>query len=497
LNSCAPNAILFTNGDNDTFPLWYAQEVEGIRTDVRVINLSYLNTDWYIDQMKRTAYNSLPVPFSLTHEQYLTGNRDIVRIGDDRTKLLAEKYRANRSKYEAVYQDIYTRFYEQLKSSKFPETQAKDFDVLSKGADKVSFMQVASLINRLASDDNITKFELNKETFKSLKAKSDSLLNRIADEYVPIQTMMKFITDESPDAKIQVSEGRLENYMPTDKLSIPVDRSKIEKNNIVPPSQFSQILPRIDWKIGKRYVRKNELMVMDLLATSNWDRPVYFAVTVGPSAYINLQNYFQLEGLAYRFVPLKTVNYDGQTGAIPTDLLYKKMIEEFRWGGIDSKDKEVYLDENNNRMLMNMRNNFARLADALIKEGKRDSAIKVLDRCEEIMPHDKVQYNFYNLLIATAYYDAGEDEKANKMIKILADDNLKKLDYYLALPPKFQSRLEDEDRRSYAIIDEIINVTKQNKQDNLSKEVADKLNNILKLRMGVPAQQGVPPQQGN
>jgi len=83
LNSCAPDAILFTNGDNDTFPLWYAQEVEGIRTDVRVVNLSLLNTEWYIDQMKRKAYDSDPVPFSLTKDKYRQGSHDVTYFVED------------------------------------------------------------------------------------------------------------------------------------------------------------------------------------------------------------------------------------------------------------------------------------------------------------------------------------------------------------------------------------------------------------------------------
>ena len=83
LESCDPNAIMFTIGDNDTFPLWYMQEVEGIRTDIKLINTSLFATDWYIDQMKRATYKAAPIPSQLTHDLYKFGSLDVAYYFDE------------------------------------------------------------------------------------------------------------------------------------------------------------------------------------------------------------------------------------------------------------------------------------------------------------------------------------------------------------------------------------------------------------------------------
>ncbi len=391
LQSCAPNAIIFTNGDNDTFPLWYAQEVEGIRTDVRVCNLSLLNTDWYIDQMKRKAYDSDAVPFSLIHDQYVQGKRDIVYLMED----------------------------------------------------------------------------------KRLQG------------YTDIKNIMEFVASDDPRTKLGTQTGDQLDFIPTKNIKVPVDSALVVSNGTVRKIDAGKVLKSLDWRINKNYILKSELMILDLIATNNWERPIYFAITVGSDSYLKLEPFFQLEGLAYRLVPIKERSIDGQMGRIASDIMYDNLMNKFKWGNIN--DSTVYLDENNLRMTMNIRNNFARLANQLIFEGKVDSALDVLDRCMEIMPPNTVPYNVFALGLAEAYYKASmnldnETEKkkisttkANNIVKGIASITEDDLNYYLSIPDKYRgSTVDNETRRGLSIMQELVRFTTQYGQNELKKELEEK-----------------------
>jgi len=379
LNSCDKNAILFTNGDNDTFPLWYAQEVEGIRTDVRVVNLSLLNTDWYIDQMSRKAYDSEPVPFSMKKDKYIQGTRDFVYFIEN--------------------------------------------------PNIVGHRNLRELIDFVASDDIKTKYR---------------------------------------------TQGGYIEYFPTKKLRIPVDSAKVVNNGTVSPKLADQIVKNIDWTMSSYGVMKNHLMVLDMLATFNWDRPVYFAITTGNDSYIGLMDYFQLEGLTYHLIPVKTKNPDGQTGRIDTDIMYENLIDKFTWGNLG--DPDVYLDETNMRMTMNFRNNFARLANALVLEGKKDKAKIVLDRCMEVMPEEAIPYNFFVLPIAEAYYAVGDTVKANEIVEELINIYSNNLKFYYSFVGEKSKLVDKEKQQSLAVFQRISQTTQKYHQDSLnstSKKIFD------------------------
>ncbi len=356
LSSVEEDAILFTNGDNDTFPLWYAQEVEGFRTDVRVCNLSYLQTDWYIDQMKRPAYESAPLPIS------------------------ADKM---------VY-----------------------------SYDKRPYSYV---INRM-------------------------------DDSLSVSEALDFLYSDEAWTKDLPGYGKL-NHLPTDKMFIPIDRSAALASGAVPEKWADKVVDRIVPDFSKkRGFSMSEIASLDMvntIAATGWERPIYFAVTVGNDYYLGLQKYFYRTGLAYRVLPLES-----QSGNIDTDKMYDNMVNKFRWGGLDAVTEQnpLYLDENIRRMCITMRVMFSDLVAQLIAEGKDEKALKALDTIMEKVPGWQVPHDYASLKLADAYFVLGEDEKGAALTRELLESAIEYLDWYGDLTPvQLRSAMNDYQLRDYVV----------------------------------------------
>ena len=388
LNSCAPNAILFTYGDNDTFPLWYAQEVEGIRTDVRVVNLSLLGTDWYIYQMTKRAYDSAPVPFSFSRDKYRQGVRDLLPV-----------------------------------------------------VDKVR-------------------------------------------RYAPLKDVMDFVASDDERTKVMASDGTEMNFLPANLLQIPVDSAKVVNSGLVPAANAEHMVDTIEFKLTKTYITKSDMMVLDLLANFNWDRPIYFASSIGNDNYMDLQDYFRLEGFAFRLVPYKTKGENGDIGDVNTDILYDNVMNKFKWGRMNESD--VLIDHYNKRVLsiMKVRKVFSRLARALLKENKKDKAIEVLDRVVELTPNNQLPYDYFILPVAELYYKANEPEKANKIVSKLAEIYTEDLNYYLSLKKPYSAAVGYETRVAMSVMQELVSLTETYKQDELFEKISNDFDTLFQKYIG-------------
>jgi tetratricopeptide (TPR) repeat protein len=243
----------------------------------------------------------------------------------------------------------------------------------------------------------------------------------------------------------------------------------------VSKDKADSIVDVMEWKMKGFGVQKNNLAMLDIIAHNHWKRPIYFSITTGNEAYAGLEKYFQLEGLAYRLVPIRNNNKEGQIGLINTGIMYDHLMNKFKWGNM--QDSTVYLDETNLRMTMNFRNNFARLAEQLIDEGKKDSAIKVLDRCMKVMPEASVPFDYFIMPAAEAYYKAGAIDKANKIMSRLTALYDQNLAYLFAFTGEQAKVIVSDKEQSLAILNRVIMVATAFKQDAVAKkakEVFDK-----------------------
>jgi len=383
LESCAPNAILFTQGDNDTYPLWYAQEVEGIRTDIHVVNLSLLGVDWYINQKRRKVNNAPIVPFSLSADQIGGSNRDMVLFHENPSIAPAGKH-------------------------------------------------------------------------------------------INLQEIMKFIGNDNNKQRTQ--SGDEIAYYPTKTFSLPVDKAKVLANGTVAAKDASKIVDKLEWTLGKKTLLKNDLMVLDIIASNNWENPIYFAVSVDRKSYMGLAKYFQLEGLAYRLVPIENPQKERTSpflGRVDTDIMYDNLMNKFQFGNIG--EEGVYLSNDIARMASNFRSNYVTLAEALLDEGKKDKAIAVLDRCQKEMPNHNNPYNLYTYPLALAYYRAGANEKGNAVAEILIDNLADEVKYYAGMDDDDAKRFKRDKDLNIQYIRQFISLAKQNGQTEFAKKIEEKM----------------------
>lgn len=373
LRTIAPNGIIFTNGDNDTFPLWYAQEVEGFRTDVRVTNLSYLQTDWYVDQMRRQAYNSPALPIKWDRSHYI-GDRESYAY------VLADSQIENYLK-QKLAQSGGDSWMDQLQSGK---------------ADLTAYYDKSSFPDTMSLDKMMEIF-------------------RTQDQYVPKNP---FIDSEKNVFVI-----------PSNKLSMQVKADSVDWKALgVAPSSNMTI------NLGnKNVLYRHELMILEMLDNinkENWKRPIYFATTVGNDMYMNMRDSnFMLEGLAYRVTP-GVINSTG----VNTDVTYDNMVNKFKWGGIENP--KVYLDENNIRLCKTSRIFFVELISALIEEGKKDKALSALDYCIKVIPPSTVPMGTESVAYVDFYYKLGQIDKGDRLVSIIADRANKAMFWYNGLKPE-------------------------------------------------------------
>jgi hypothetical protein len=310
-------------------------------------------------------------------------------------------------------------------------------------------------------------------------------------EAMDVKTAMNLIATEDPSTKLPYGD-RVIDGLPSSTFYVNVDSAAVVNNGTVQKDVANRIDKRLEWKINKSYVTKNDLMILDLLAANNWKRPIYFAVTTGADAYIGLQDYFQLEGLTYRLVPVKNTKEEMQsTGArVYLDKMFDNVVNKFQWGGM--KTKGVNLDENCMRMSLNMRLQMGVLANALIDAGKNDKASKVIDKMMTEMPDENVPFDASLMNTVIAYYKmkdiAKGTELSNKIFGIMEGD----YNFYSKLERKYQPAYGREMQQAEQVMAQL---TQQAMVYNNGKHAADlekRFRNLFGQSPLAPQQEAMP-----
>ncbi len=348
LGSTRPNAILFTSADNDTYPAWYVQEVEGFRRDVRQVLQPYLSANWYIEQQRRDMPHSKGLPLSL-----------------------------------------------------------EEGDLLG---DRLNYIPV---------------------------------VERIKEPPVLIE-MMKFIKSDDPRTKVTTSQREQLNFVPSSTYRIPVDTTK-----------FPGAPAYIEAKIAGQYIMKADIILLDVLAHNNWERPLYVQ---NPSvmASIGLQDYLVPEGIAFRFTPFKNSSDEVQ-GAYNAELFGSV----FQWGNIHVP--QVYPDWTTRRTLslvLRLREKYNALAAELLQKGDKEAAEAMLNRAYRMMPHSQLPFGLYAVESVDLYMKLGKDEEAKRIFSLLREEQESMISFLDTVRKSLNYQSTNELRMAFYTYQELLRIAR-------------------------------------
>ena len=376
LQTVPEDGVIYTCGDNDTFPLWYSEDTEGKRTDVRVCNLSYLQTDWYIDQMKRPAFESTKLPISWKRWQYTTGRHEMIDINPPVSLPNGEEINAMDLLQELCAQD----------------------SVLNQDLWQGKPFEFTTMIKH---------FLLN-EPFSSEFVKNHADFVAIKEKFIP-------------------------QCIPANVAYITVDKEAVRNSGMMIPND--SIPDRMELSLeGRNDISKSELMMLEVIAQNNFKRPLYMSTTVGPGNYGSLYRHFIQEGLAHRISPfIFEENQPMVFTKVDTEKMYDNMMNKYSYGNL--KQEGLYLDETTMRMCYTHRRWFSMLISALIDEGKTEMAMKALEKVSTEIPAYNVPHDSGSgsIDLAQAYIRCGQLDKAEEILNALKDKSKEYAYWYIGL----------------------------------------------------------------
>ncbi|NOQ70903.1 MAG: DUF2723 domain-containing protein [Crocinitomix sp.] len=511
LNSCDDNAIIFTNGDNDTFPLWYLQEVEGTKTSVRVCNLSLLNTDWYTEQMTRKAYDSEPLPISFTEEQYRqNGLRDFMLVAGTNqltmrqqelepkwTAVIQKKIDSNPELFQPAFELATDNLYSILSTTKFAALKPDFLNFIPTMDSSHTYFDFREVVFNILKTSQ--EYSLTEQTQQAVQ--NTLVTFNDAFDYLPADYAMAFLAKDDP---IDMGYSQKFLVLPSTGLSVTVDKQKVLDNGMVSAEYADRIVDKITWKLPKTTLYKADLMIVDMVAHFDWDRPIYFASSADRATYLGLDKYFFAEGLVYKLVP---VQVDGSRnpnslGEVNKTRMYENLMSTFKWGNMNVDG--VLVDYYTRRLTNNYRVQFSVLADAYgssietnqqridfmkqiqgqggdiltadipiktplgdfipsqidadMKKAEAEIAdaqqkiTEVINKSIEVMPHHNVPFGKVMPSYVSAYYVGGNEAKAQEYSDTMFVLFEEEMNYYLDVDPAFSSNMIEDMYSAYRSI---------------------------------------------